>query len=102
MWALYVVSAGRGGITDGLVVLVGDGVVRVTIGEDGLERSPLEGRGVPSSRAGIRSKRPVGKMRIKARWPGLSANNVMESRRGKMRMSHSVQKRVDLEAGRRV
>jgi len=72
------------------------------VGEEGLDnRSAFEGKGVPDSRGGISSSRLVGNRRIKTRSSGLFAKSVIERRRGRIRMGHSVRKCIDFEAGRR-
>lgn len=105
MCARYVVSAGRGGMsTDGggIAGYGGDGVYSGLVGVDGREDDRLEGRGVPDSRRGTSSKRPVGKSRSSDSKPGAFANSVTESSKGTTSISHSVGKCIDLGLDRRV
>lgn len=102
MWARYVVSAGSGAIKDAFADFPGDVACLVCLGEDGLDtRSAFDGKGVPDSRGGISSSKLVGNKRIKTRSHGLLAKRVIERRRGRMRMGHSVRKCTDFEGGRR-
>lgn len=89
------VSAGNGAITAAFA-----GLERT--GEDALDmRSTLEGNGVPDSRGGMSNKRLVGNRSMNMSGPGFVANSVIERRRGRMRMRHSVRKCKEFDAGRR-
>lgn len=95
-------SAGKGVTREAFTDPAGDEDRILRAEEVGVDRrSVFEGNGVPDSRGGISSKRLVGNNRPRARRPGLFAKNVMDRRRGKTRMSHSVRKCIDLEAGKR-
>jgi len=71
-------------------------------GDDERDDGWLDGKDVPTSLGGNKSKTPVGTRMKAERNPGLFANSVMESRRGSTSMNISVRNGVDFVGGNRV
>jgi hypothetical protein len=60
-----------------------------------------DGKGVPDSRGGMSSSRPVGNKRARDSHAGLLANTVIDNKSGRTSISHSVGKCIAFDAGRR-
>lgn len=109
MCALYVVTAGKGGILFFFMGLAPSSTSCAPLSSPPVPGTGdvlrlgdrLDGRGVPDSLAGINERTPVGRRIIKFNSPGELAKRVTERSRGTIKMRKSVGNLIGRDGGRR-